>query len=77
MWNIFDIIIYISILKVTNTNEIGEDFTIKDYRDKEMKSLMYILFFLFLIWCTPVYEHIKATEDQSNYGVLVNQPASS
>lgn len=44
----------------------------KDYRDKEMKNLMYILFFLFLIWCTPVLEHIKATEEQSNYGVLAS-----
>lgn len=44
----------------------------KDYRDKEMKNLMYILFFLFLIWCTPILEHVKATEEQSNYGVLVS-----
>lgn len=44
----------------------------KDYRDKEMKNLMYILFFLFLIWCTPILEHIKATEAQSNYGVLAS-----
>ena len=44
----------------------------KDYRDKEMKNLMYILFFLFLIWCTPILEHIKATEEQSNYGVLAS-----
>lgn len=44
----------------------------KDYRDKEMKNLMYILFFLFLIWCTPILEHIKAVEGQSNYGVLAS-----
>lgn len=44
----------------------------KDYRDKEMKNLMYILFFLFLIWCTPILEHIKATEEQSNYGILAS-----
>lgn len=44
----------------------------KDYRDKEMKNLMYILFFLFLIWCTPILEQVKATEEQSNYGVLAS-----
>ena len=37
-----------------------------------MKNLMYILFFLFVIWCTPSIEHIKAAEAQSNYGVLVS-----
>ena len=44
----------------------------KDYRDKEMKNLMYILFFLFLIWCTPILEQVKVTDEQSNYGVLAS-----
>lgn len=44
----------------------------KDYRDKEMKNLMYVLFFLFLIWCAPILEHINATEEQSNYVVLAS-----
>jgi len=43
----------------------------KDHRDKEMKNLMYILFFLFLMWCTPILEHIECTEGQSNYIILV------
>lgn len=43
----------------------------KDYRDKEMKNLMFILFFLFLIYCTPILEYIKSTEDKSNYSILV------
>lgn len=42
----------------------------KDYREKEMKNLMYILFFLFLILCTPILEYIKSTEDKSNYAIL-------
>lgn len=42
----------------------------KDYREKEMKSLMLVLFFLFLILCTPALDYIKAAEDQSKYSVL-------
>lgn len=42
----------------------------KDYRDKEMKDLMRILFFLFLILCTPILEYINSTEDKSNYSIL-------
>jgi hypothetical protein len=42
----------------------------KDYRDKEMKNLIYMLFFLFLIWCTPILEHINDTEDKSKYTIL-------
>lgn len=42
----------------------------KDYREKELKNLMLVLFFLFLILCTPVIENIKATEGQDKYSVL-------
>ena len=42
----------------------------KDYREKEMKNLMFVLFFLLLILCTPVLDYIKAAEDQSKYSVL-------
>lgn len=42
----------------------------KDYRDKEMKNLIYMLFFLFLIWCTPILEHINDTEEKSKYTIL-------
>ena len=44
----------------------------KDYRDKEMKNLIYMLFFLFLIWCTPILEHINDTEDKSKYAYRLN-----
>lgn len=42
----------------------------KDYRDKELKNLMYLLFFLFLIWCTPVLSNIPALADQNRYAAL-------
>lgn len=42
----------------------------KDYREKEMRNLMLVLFFLFLILCTPALDYIKAAEDQSKYSVL-------
>lgn len=42
----------------------------KDYRDKELKNLMYLLFFLFLIWCTPVLSDIPTLADQNRYVAL-------
>lgn len=42
----------------------------KDYRDKEMKNLIYMLFFLFLIWCTPILEHIN--DSSLNRGAKVH-----
>lgn len=44
----------------------------KDYRDKEMKNLIYMLFFLFLIWCTPILEHINDTEEKSKNAYRLN-----
>ena len=42
----------------------------KDYRDKEIKNLMFLLLFLFLIWCTPIFNDIDVTQD--TYHVLLN-----
>lgn len=42
----------------------------KDYRDKELKNLMYLLFFLFLIWCTSVLSDIPTLADQNRYVAL-------
>lgn len=42
----------------------------KEYRDKEIKNLIYLLFFLFLIWCTPALTNIQTTDGQSKYAAL-------
>lgn len=42
----------------------------KKYRDKEMKNLMFLLLFLFLIWCTPIFNDIDV--DQGKYHILLN-----
>lgn len=42
----------------------------KDYRDKELKNLMFLLFFLFLIWCTPALDVIPTSNDQNEYASL-------
>lgn len=42
----------------------------KDYRDKEIKNLMFLLLFLFLIWCTPIFNDIDVAQD--TYHVLLN-----
>ena len=42
----------------------------KDYRDKEIKCLLYVLFFMFLIWCTPILNRIQTDGNQSKYAVL-------
>ena len=42
----------------------------KDYRDKERKNLMYLLFFLFLIWCTPVLSDLPTLADQNKSTAL-------
>ena len=42
----------------------------KDYRDKELKSLMLFLLFLFLIWCTPVLSDIPTISNQDKYVAL-------
>lgn len=42
----------------------------KDYRDKEIKCLLYVLFFMFLIWCTPILNRIQTDGSQSKYAVL-------
>lgn len=42
----------------------------KEYRDKEIKNLMFLLLFLFLIWCTPVLDDIQIIDSQSKYSAL-------
>lgn len=42
----------------------------KEYRNKEIKNLMFLLFFLFLIWCTPIFNDIDAAQD--TYHVFLN-----
>lgn len=44
----------------------------KDYRDKELTRLLFILFFLFLIWCTPALDHINNPEAQTDYSILLS-----
>lgn len=42
----------------------------KGYRDKELKNLMSLLSFLFLIFCTPVLDVIQTIDGQSKYYAL-------
>lgn len=42
----------------------------KDYRDKEIKNLMFLLLFLFLLWCTPIFNDIDVA--QGTYHVWLN-----
>lgn len=44
----------------------------KDYRDKELKYLLFILIFLFLIWCTPILEVKPLTGKNSMLEALSN-----
>ena len=43
----------------------------KDYRDKELKCLLFLLVFLFLIWCTPLLEAIPDTSVKDNYKMFL------
>ena len=44
----------------------------KDYRDKELNYLLFILIFLFLIWCTPILEVKPLTGKNSMLEALSN-----
>lgn len=43
----------------------------KDYRDKELKYLLCILVFLFLIWCTPLLQINTTIKENSIYPIIV------
>lgn len=42
----------------------------KDYREKEMKYLLIVYIFLFLIWCTEIVENIPSAI-QNNYSSIL------
>lgn len=42
----------------------------KDYREKELKYLLFILVFLFLIWCTPLLSIMPNADKKNSYEVL-------
>lgn len=42
----------------------------KEYRDKELKYLLYLLVFLFLIWCTPLMQIDVITKESGIYKTI-------
>lgn len=42
----------------------------KEYRDKELKYLLYLLVFLFLIWCTPLMQIDVMTKESGIYKTI-------
>ena len=49
----------------------------KEYRDKELKNLMFLLLFLFLIWCTPIFNDIDINTSYDKYHILLNTVESA
>lgn len=43
----------------------------KDYRSKEMKTLLLAYFLLFLLWCTPIFSQIPETTE-NNYKTIIS-----
>lgn len=43
----------------------------KDYREKELKYLLLLFIFLFLIWCTPTLETL-VDEERNSYEIVVS-----